>query len=86
MIYHLNFLKLLVLFDSDILNIENSGLQIFMNRKQLRLFLIYRWATRPYNAVPYNARVATLTRLSFELLKKVAAEIIQEIPGIVSVT
>ena len=33
-----------------------------------------------------DARVATPTRLSFELLEKVAAEIIQEVPGIVSVT
>ena len=33
-----------------------------------------------------DARVATPTRLSFELLEKVAAEIIQQVPGIVSVT
>jgi GMP synthase (glutamine-hydrolysing) len=33
-----------------------------------------------------DARVATPTRLSFELLEKVAAEIIQEVPGIVRVT
>ena len=33
-----------------------------------------------------DARAATPTRLSFELLEKVAAEIIQEVPGIVSVT
>ena len=33
-----------------------------------------------------DARVATPTRLSFELLEKVADEIIQKVPGIVSVT
>jgi len=33
-----------------------------------------------------DARVATPTRISFELLEKVAAEIIQKVPGIVSVT
>jgi GMP synthase (glutamine-hydrolysing) len=33
-----------------------------------------------------DARAATPTRLSFEILEKVAAEIIREVPGIVSVT
>lgn len=33
-----------------------------------------------------DARVATPTRISFELLEKVAADIIREVPGIVSVT
>jgi GMP synthase (glutamine-hydrolysing) len=33
-----------------------------------------------------DARTATPTKLSFEMLKKLAAEIIREVPGIVSVT
>ena len=33
-----------------------------------------------------DARTATPTRLPFETLEKLAAEIIQEVPGIVSVT
>jgi GMP synthase (glutamine-hydrolysing) len=33
-----------------------------------------------------DARIATPTRLSFDILEKVAAEIIREVPGVVSVT
>jgi len=33
-----------------------------------------------------DARIATPTRLSFEILEKLAQEIIREVPGIVSVT
>jgi GMP synthase (glutamine-hydrolysing) len=33
-----------------------------------------------------DARTATPTRLPFDLLEKLAAEIISEVPGIVSVT
>jgi GMP synthase (glutamine-hydrolysing) len=33
-----------------------------------------------------DARTATPTRLSFEILEKVAREIIRKVPGIVSVT
>jgi len=33
-----------------------------------------------------DARTATPTRLSFELLEQVARELIREIPGVVSVT
>jgi GMP synthase (glutamine-hydrolysing) len=33
-----------------------------------------------------DARVATPTRLSFDILEKISREIIQEVPGIVSVT
>jgi len=33
-----------------------------------------------------DARTATPTRLSFEILEKLAAEIIQKVPGVVSVT
>jgi GMP synthase (glutamine-hydrolysing) len=33
-----------------------------------------------------DARIATPTRLSFEILEKLAGEIIRDVPGIVSVT
>jgi GMP synthase (glutamine-hydrolysing) len=33
-----------------------------------------------------DARIATPTRLPFEILEKLASEIIREVPGIVSVT
>jgi len=39
---------------------------------------------RCWNSV--DARIATPTRISFEILEKVAGEIVREVPGIVSVT